>query len=178
MKPLYMIDKEKCLHDFQTAFADAFEAEFPAEFSAAFASAFSTAFSEAISELQLVPTNHASTADTYGASTYTQYGHVMRTHESTTQQFSPLNDWNDIRDVQGKAVDGVDGYCMAQAIKGLLTSVNTLPLPTGAVLASDVYSTSAAFTEAMGYGTWELLTRQTITYDSTSVELFYFKRTA
>lgn len=147
---VFVVDDAKCLHE----------------------------LADALTNEDVAPVNHASTTNKYGAATYTQYGHVIRTHESTMQQFSPLNDWTSISDVQGKAVGGEDGYYMAQAIKSLLTSVSGLQLPTGVVLCSDVYATGDAFGDAMGYGTWELLTRQDITYSGNTVTVFYFKRTA
>ena len=113
------------------------------------------------------PKNHASTANTYGLGTLTNYGHC----KLTTSLNAPSGDQN------GIALAGSVGYTLKSAIDsgdaesksytdGQIAALPDTRVPVGcAVLNAGTY-TPTEFAQIMGYGTWEHL--GTVDYSKSS----------
>lgn len=153
---VFVVDNAKCLHDLLDVLGE---------------------------QTVVAPTNHASTSNTYGAASTTEYGHVMLTNEG---QGSAA--WDDPSTYLGKAVSGTDGKILndkiaqnASDIAILQSDVQSLQdiaeLPVGTILISDAQSASQ-MAQRMGYGTWINIKSEQIESGGTTYYAEYYYRSA
>lgn len=127
---------------------------------------------QALQAENVPPKSHASATDQYGKGTTTAYGHLMLTNESGAVG----GHWADSSTYTGKAVSGTDGADFNTRITQNTSDISDIQgkyqSPIGEVRMSDTHATAAAWTSAVGYGTWELLGDSSVGGHS----IYYFRR--
>lgn len=112
------------------------------------------------------PKNHASTANTYGLGTSSNYGHV----KLTTSTAAPSGDQS------GLALAGSMGYTLKKYTDDSIAAYTGGQLPVGAFVMMATQSSPH-----MGYGTWTYKTWQDVPMhdgSSTTIRLYIYQRTA
>jgi hypothetical protein len=119
------------------------------------------------------PKNHASSSNTYGLGTSTNYGHV----KLIASMAAPTGD------TDGAALAGSMGYTLKKYTDDqIATRVSESQLPVGAVVfMNGTRPTNAEMTAFMGYGTWKFIFKKTFNDEETVASewiTYAYKRTA
>jgi hypothetical protein len=112
------------------------------------------------------PKSHASTANTYGLGTATNYGHV----KLTTSTAVPSGD------MDGIGLAGSMGYVLKKYTDDSIAALVMPRLPVGAAVLDSGYYTTQEMSARMGYGTWERKGQMEYTRDGSVYAVYIYIR--